>query len=117
MIVDAILHGHSRLLSQLDRSLRSLQPEPLKSYETWKRDVLTLRRNQFVNRRSGAKEYYLFHLCMDGYPRLILLQSLTPEDFEHNTLEAFYQFVTLRLKTDDWAEKLDHKWDLHHFRN
>jgi hypothetical protein len=54
---------------------------------------------------------------MDGYPRLILLQSLTPEDFEHNTLEAFYQFVTLRLKTDDWAENLDHSWDLHHFRN
>jgi hypothetical protein len=104
-IIDAIFQCHKDLLKQLDHSLRSRQPKPLKRHERWKRDVLTLGRNQFLYRRSAQQWCYIFRLCIDRYPRIFFLQSLTPEDFEHYTLEGFYQIITTKPKTEDWSER------------
>ncbi|SCV36963.1 uncharacterized protein FFB14_06351 [Fusarium fujikuroi] len=103
-ILDTLLSGHHSLLRRLDQSLASLQPQRLKKHEKWKRDVFPLRRNQWL---EGEHWYYKLHLCMGGFPRLILLQSLTPEDFEHYTLEAFYQIFTAKPKPEDWSEQIN----------
>ncbi|KAF5566044.1 hypothetical protein FPHYL_3957 [Fusarium phyllophilum] len=93
-IIQTILLGHRDLILQLHRSLRARQPKPLERPEGWKQDLLTLRKDQFLDRCESQEVWYALHLTMGGYPQLAMLKSLTEEEFEHYTLEEFYQVVT-----------------------
>ncbi|KAG5763345.1 hypothetical protein H9Q72_008568 [Fusarium xylarioides] len=112
-IIQTILLGHQDLIRQLHRSLQSSQPNPLERPEGWKQDILTLRKDEFLERGGSQEMCYVLHLAMGGYPRFAMLKSLTAEEFEHYTLEEFYQVVTADPEREECVEQWLTDYDLH----
>ncbi|KAF5594353.1 uncharacterized protein FSUBG_9455 [Fusarium subglutinans] len=96
-IISTLFKGYQDLISRLDYSLRSRQPNPGDTPESPNQNISTLQRNEFLDRDMPQEQSYLSHLIMGGYPLFEKLQSLTAEEFEHYTLKEFYQVVTVKL--------------------
>ncbi|KAF4501918.1 hypothetical protein FAGAP_1892 [Fusarium agapanthi] len=91
---------------------RSRQPKPVETPESWKQGVLTVRGNEFLDRRPLQGQSYLIHLGLGGYPLFAKLQSLTAKEFEDYTVEEFHQVVTADPSREDWTEQWTRDHDL-----
>ncbi|KAF5639233.1 hypothetical protein F52700_4085 [Fusarium sp. NRRL 52700] len=111
-IVATILHGCQMLLNLLDHYIRTRQPEPIDTPEKWNQDVLTMRRNGFVNRSAQQSQSIYFHLALGGFPLFAKLQCLKPEEFERYALEEFYQVVNAHPNPMEWSDRWTRDHDL-----